>query len=218
MNIVDLATVAGSVAAVVAVILTLVDRRRDRRRRESEAPPPASAAPPPASAAPPVPVAQPQQPILEAAPDAWGQPVPAIDTREAANDFLSILAYVLGLLGAVRLLLSRRRTVRYHALQSIGIDVLTLGYLVAGTVVDVTWSFIRYGSDPMPNNDPVLNAFVGGIFVVELLPRFYCVLQVLRNRPARVPGVWRMAATLAARRRPPPPPPPPGAWGQRPPP
>lgn len=218
MNIVDLATVAGSVAAVVAVILTLVDRRRDRRRRESEAPPPASAAPPPASAAPPVPVAQPQQPILEAAPDAWGQPVPAIDTREAANDFLSILAYVLGLLGAVPLLLSRRRTVRYHALQSIGIDVLTLGYLVAGTVVGVTWSFIRYGSDPMPNNDPVLNAFVGGIFVVELLPRFYCVLQVLRNRPARVPGVWRMAATLAARRRPPPPPPPPGAWGQRPPP
>jgi uncharacterized membrane protein len=211
VNIVDLATVAGSVAAVVAVILTLVDRRRDRRRRESEAPPPASAAPP-------VPVAQPQQPILEAAPDAWGQPVPAIDTREAANDFLSILAYVLGLLGAVPLLLSRRRTVRYHALQSIGIDVLTLGYLVAGTVVGVTWSFIRYGSDPMPNNDPVLNAFVGGIFVVELLPRFYCVLQVLRNRPARVPGVWRMAATLAARRRPPPPPPPPGAWGQRPPP
>jgi uncharacterized membrane protein len=211
VNIVDLATVAGSVAAVVAVILTLVDRRRDRRRRESEAPPPASAAPP-------VPVAQPQQPILEAAPDAWGQPVPAIDTREAANDFLSILAYVLGLLGTVPLLLSRRRTVRYHALQSIGIDVLTLGYLVAGTVVGVTWSFIRYGSDPMPNNDPVLNAFVGGIFVVELLPRFYCVLQVLRNRPARVPGVWRMAATLAARRRPPPPPPPPGAWGQRPPP
>jgi uncharacterized membrane protein len=211
VNIVDLATVAGSVAAVVAVILTLVDRRRDRRRRESEAPPPASAAPP-------VPVAQPQQPILEAAPDAWGQPVPAIDTREAANDFLSILAYVLGLLGAVPLLLSRRRTVRYHALQSIGIDVLTLGYLVAGTVVGVTWSFIRYGSDPMPNNDPVLNAFVGGIFLVELLPRFYCVLQVLRNRPARVPWVWRMAATLAARRRPPPPPPPPGAWGQRPPP
>jgi hypothetical protein len=218
VNIVDLATVAGSVAAVVAVILTLVDRRRDRRRRESEAPPPASAAPLPASAAPPVPVAQPQQPMLEAAPDAWGQPVPAIDTREAANDFLSILAYVLGLLGAVPLLLSRHRTVRYHALQSIGIDVLTLGYLVAGTVVGVTWSFIRYGSDPMPNNDPVLSAFVGGIFVVELLPRFYCVLQVLRNRPARVPWVWRMAATLAARRRPPPPPPPPGAWGQRPPP
>jgi hypothetical protein len=211
VNIVDLATVAGSVAAVVAVILTLVDRRRDRHRRESEAPPPASAASP-------VPVAQPQQPMLEAAPDAWGQPVPAIDTREAANDFLSILAYMLGLLGAVPLLLSQHRTVRYHALQSIGIDVLTLGYLVAGTIVGVTWSFIRYGNDPIPNSDPVLNAFVGGIFVVELLPRFYCVLQVLRNRPARVPWVWRMAATLAARRRPPPPPPSPGTWGQRPPP
>jgi uncharacterized membrane protein len=163
-------------------------------------------------------VAQPQQPMLEAAPDAWGQPVPAIDTREAANDFLSILAYMLGLLGAVPLLLSQHRTVRYHALQSIGIDVLTLGYLVAGTIVGVTWSFIRYGNDPIPNSDPVLNAFVGGIFVVELLPRFYCVLQVLRNRPARVPWVWRMAATLAARRRPPPPPPSPGTWGQRPPP
>jgi hypothetical protein len=214
VNIVDLATVAGSVAAVVAVILTLVDRRQDRRRRESEAPPPEAL--PPASTAPPVPVAQPQQPMLEIAPDAWGQPVPAIDTREAANDFLSILAYVLGLLGALPLLLSRQRTVRYHALQSIGIDVLTLGYLVAGTIVGVTWSFIRYGTDPMPNSDPVLNAFVGGIFIVELLPRFYCVLQILRNRPARIPWVWRMAATLAARRRPPPPPSP-GAWGQRPP-
>lgn len=139
------------------------------------------------------------QPVLEAAPDAWGQPVPALNTGKALSDLLSIMAYLFGLLAALPLLAVRRRIIRYHALQSIGIDILTLGYLVAGTVVGVVWALIRYGNDPIPNSDPVLNVFVVGIFVVELLPRFYCILQIVRDRPARVPWVWRMAATLASR-------------------
>lgn len=191
MNVVDLATIAGGVAAVVAVILTLIDRRRSHRDHE---------APPSASATPTVPEpARRPLPMLEAAPDAWGQPVPSLDTRKALSDLLSIMAYLFGLLAALPLLAIQRRGIRYHALQSIGIDLLTVGYLVAGTVVGVTWSFIRYGANPMPNSDPVLNAFVAGIFVVELLPRFYCILQIVRERPARVLWVWRMAATLAGR-------------------
>jgi hypothetical protein len=190
VNIVDLATVAGGVAAVVATILTLVDRRRARRDRASSSP----AAPPPV----PVSTSAPQ-PMLEAAPYAWGQPVPALDTGKIVADLLAITAYVFGLLAALPLVLVRRRMVRYHALQSIGIDVLTVGYLLAGTVVGVGWGIVRYGADPIPTNDPVLTAFVAGIFVVELLPRFYCVLQILRDRPARVPLVWRLAATISAR-------------------
>jgi len=192
MNIVDVATVAGGVAAVVAVILTLIDRRRSRREREL--PPSVPAAP----TVPPEPAHTPQ-PMLEATPDAWGQPVPALDTGKALSDLLSIVAYLFGLLAALPLLAVRRRVIRYHALQSIGIDILTFGYMVAGTVVGVTWGLIRYGGDPFPSSDPVLTAFVAGIFVVELLPRFYCILQIVRERPARVPWVWRMAATLAGR-------------------
>ncbi|HEY3200261.1 MAG TPA: hypothetical protein VGK55_06945 [Actinomycetes bacterium] len=71
-------------------------------------------------------------------------------------------------------------------------------YLVAVTVVGVTYSLVRYGEEPIPNSDPVLNAAVAGLFLVEMLPRFYCVVQILRVKPARIPMIWRVAATLAA--------------------
>jgi uncharacterized membrane protein len=190
VNVLEVAGFAASVATVATAILTIIDRRRARRDRKQGRPP-----------EPLVPtVAEREQlTMLEAAPSAWGQPVPALDTGKALTDLICIAAYLFGLLAALPLLFVRRRVVRYHALQSLGIDLLTVGYLVAGTVLGVTWAFIRYGADPIPADDPVLTAFVAGIFVVEILPRLFCMVQILRERPARVPFVWRMAATIAGR-------------------
>jgi uncharacterized membrane protein len=215
VDLVGLGTIATGLAAVVAVIISILDRQERRRRRQKLVPP----APPQTSPEPfrrpapgPMPPATPPQtdpqpfpgslpgPMLEPAPTAWGAPVPPVDTRHLAIGIQGVLAYLLGIIGGLVFLFSRHREVRYHALQSIGIDVLTVLYLVAVTVVGVTYSLVRYGEEPIPNSDPVLNAAVAGLFLVEMLPRFYCVVQILRVKPARIPLIWRVAATLAARR------------------
>lgn len=189
MKLVDLATIAGGIAAVAAVGLSILDRQERRERAgRPDAAPPVPQPPPPAPKV-----------MLDAAPTAWGGPAPAVNTGRTVASFQGILAYLFGLLGAVPCLLVRRQDVRYHALQSIGIDVLAILYTIVFTVVGVTWQLAHNGGNPLPSNDPVLNVGVAGFFLVELLPRFYCVLQILRVRPARVPLVWRYAATIAAR-------------------
>jgi hypothetical protein len=182
-------------AGVMAVILAFLDFQRDRRRERRHASP--LNAPDQPDAPPP-----PAGPMLGTAPDAWGQSAPALDPRLVLHVLLSFLAYLFGTLVSLPLLLVPSRTVRYHALQSIGIDVLTFLWLIAGVVVGTFYVLVRFGgesSEPLPGNDPYVNVIVFGFFVVELLPRFYCLIQVVRRRPARVPLVWRLAASIAGR-------------------
>jgi hypothetical protein len=180
----DIASVAGAVAGVAAVVFAYLEYRRDR----DEQPAPGVTAPAP-------------QPMLEPAPNAWGRAAPAVDPRVALHVFLAIVAYVCGTLISLPLLLVPSRTVRYHALQSIGIDVLTILWTILGLVVGVIYVLIRFpgSTEPLPANDPLVTVVVFGIFVIELLPRFYCLIQVIRRAPARVPGVWRLAAAIAQR-------------------
>jgi hypothetical protein len=199
----EIASLASALAAVVAVIVSILDlaerqRRRQTGREQTTTTPERPTAPPrvtvTSTASPPTPTGPPST--------AWGAPPPPVDLGKVAAGVQGIAAYVFGFVGAVAVIAaSRRAEARYHAWQSLGIDALLLGYLLVATIVGVAYSAARYGAEPMPETDPVLNAAVAGIFLVELGPRFYCVLQILRVKPARVPLVWRLSATLAQRGR-----------------
>lgn len=96
MSLVDLATIAGGIAAVAAVTFSVAERGYGywrRRRREARPAPPTPSAPP----------APPPQAggMLGRAPTAWGSPVAPVDTRIARTMFASILTYLFGIVGGL---------------------------------------------------------------------------------------------------------------------
>nr|BFE28118.1 hypothetical protein GCM10010200_003690 [Actinomadura rugatobispora] len=100
------------------------------------------------------------------------------------------------------LVLVRARTglARFHAWQCVAIDVLTVLYTVVGTMVGVGYGLVRYGNEPMPENDIVLNVFTAGFLLLPIVLRGYCLVALAMGRPARIAVLAPVAARLAGRR------------------
>lgn len=112
----------------------------------------------------------------------------------------SALAYLLGFVGGLIWRRNRRRDVRFHATQSILIDVVALIYLPISLVGIVIYVAVRYpgAAAKIPATDVVMWTWVLTSMVVP--PALHVLLAVLAlmGRRPRVPLLWRIAATVTA--------------------
>ena len=125
---------------------------------------------------------------------------PGVDPEALAVAWRGVLVYLFGFVGGLIGLLSRRRAVRFHAVQSLGIDVATLLWILAYAVLGAIYMAIRYPDlQVLPNDDPLLVTAVFGVFGLELLLRLWCIVQVVRGKQARLPVLSRLAVTWSMR-------------------
>ena len=127
---------------------------------------------------------------------------PGVDPEALAVAWRSVLVYLFGFVGGLIGLFSRRRAVRFHAIQSLGIDVVTLLWILAYALLGAIYMAIRYPDlQVLPNDDPLVLITLFGLFGLELLSRLWCIVQVVRGKQARLPVLSRLAVTWSMRGR-----------------
>ncbi|GAA2131574.1 caspase family protein [Actinomadura napierensis] len=109
--------------------------------------------------------------------------------------------YFMPFFSSLFLLLVRDREARYHAWQCALIDAFDAAFMIGGVIVGAVYSGVRYGSDPVPQNDPGLNGFMVAFLLLPLVLRLYCLASLARRRRPRITGLGRVAESFAYRGR-----------------
>ncbi|MEU8310647.1 caspase family protein [Actinomadura sp. NPDC048955] len=181
----DSRTVAGGAAEAVAEI-ERAGPFRERHRAPvlpRPRPEPGRVWTPPA----PPPVPAPRPPVMA--------PTGAIGVEPLRSR--SVLAYFMPFFSSVTLMFGRSRDVRYHAMQCALIDALTVSYFIAMMIPFVIYSGLRYGSAPVPDDDPFLTAFMVIFLVLPCALRGYCLIQLARRGSARIRFLGALAQRVA---------------------
>ncbi|GIH71805.1 hypothetical protein [Sphaerimonospora thailandensis] len=126
---------------------------------------------------------------------------PPLDPEVLSTSWHSCLAYLFGLVGALIFRRDPRPKVRFHAAQSLLLDVVSLGYLTVGLVAWVLYSAVRYpGPDAeIPPNDAVTWVWVLTSLTGPPVAHLVLALLALMGRHPRIPVLWKVAATISAR-------------------
>nr|WP_281258445.1 caspase family protein [Actinomadura mexicana] len=194
----DSRMVAGSAAEAVAEIERVRPFRE--RPRAPAVPPPSSPEPgrgwtPPA---PPVPPATappaPAPPFPPFRPPAISPPGPHEPEPLRSR---SVLAYFMPFFSSLTLMFGRSRNVRYHALHCALIDALTVVYFLTMMIPFAVYLGLRYGSEPAPDDDPFLTAFMVIFLVLPCVLRGYCLVQLARRGAARIKFIGALAERVA---------------------
>ncbi|WP_203891690.1 hypothetical protein [Planobispora longispora] len=180
-----LGAVAGIVQAVVAVT-----ERADRKRRTAA--PDGSAggqAPAPASR------------------DGRAATVSSPSLREPPRDhdafavaWRSALAYLLGLPGGLILRRSAHPQVRFHAAQSILLDIVAVLYLCVTILPAGIYASLRYPRADIPPDDIVMWTWALTAVVAPPLVHVVLAFLVVIGRHPRLPVLWRVASASSDRR------------------
>jgi hypothetical protein len=109
--------------------------------------------------------------------------------------------YFLPFFSSLVLLVVRDREARYHAWQCALIDAFDAVFMIAGVIAGAVYSGVRYGGDPVPQDDPGLNGFVVAFLLLPLVLRLYCLASLARRRRPRIAGLGRAAEGFAYRGR-----------------
>ncbi|MGW5262330.1 hypothetical protein ACWEQG_15245 [Microbispora sp. NPDC004025] len=179
--------VLASIAGIVQTIVVIIERA-ERRRRE-----PASAG----SAGHPTRVTEepaPQRPLATSPADPpWNPEIVGAAWRSA-------LAYLLGFAGGLIFRRNRRPDVRFHAMQSILIDLVAVIYFPISLIAAGIYASIRYPGPNahIPSADVVMWTWAAtSVFGPPALHLLLAVLTLIGRRP-RIPLLWKVAATVTA--------------------
>ncbi|MEV4082117.1 hypothetical protein ACGFJC_28020 [Nonomuraea fuscirosea] len=179
--------VVASIAGIVQTVVVIIERR-ERKRRESQTTAPDGEGGGVGSQ-----VAAPRRDAeafdIEAP---WNPDV-------VSSSWRSALAYLLGFVGGLIFRRDHRRRVRFHAVQSILIDIVAVVYLVISLVLVGVYTSIRYQGAAIPSDDVVMWTWA----LSSLLgpPALHLLLTVLAltGRSPRIPLLWKVAASVTAR-------------------
>jgi uncharacterized membrane protein len=128
------------------------------------------------------------------------QPAP-IDPDKFAIAWRSSIAYLFGAVGALMFWRSPRREVRFHAVQSLWIDILAITYFFVAFVLTLIYTLIRYSQagSTIPADDPILSILIySTTFGPPITHLAFAIISITGRHP-RLPLIWRIAATVNAR-------------------
>lgn len=116
-----------------------------------------------------------------------------------SSSWRSALAYLLGFVGGLIFRRDHRPQVRFHAVQSILIDIVAVVYFVVSLVLVGVYGSIRYQGAEIPSSDVVMWTWA----LASLLgpPALHLLLTILAltGRNPRIPLLWKVAASVTAR-------------------
>ncbi|MBO3747262.1 hypothetical protein J5X84_14380 [Streptosporangiaceae bacterium NEAU-GS5] len=120
------------------------------------------------------------------------------DPGGAGDSWRAAAAYLLGFAGGLIFVRSPRTGVRFHAIQSILIDVAAAVYSIASLVVAGAYASIRYPgkASTIPPDDVVMWTWAVTSVLGPLALHVVLALATLTGRSPRVPFLWRVASTF----------------------
>jgi len=127
---------------------------------------------------------------------------PPFDPQDFRASSRSSLAYLFGFIGALIYWKSPSAKVRFHAAQSLWIDILAVIYAVIAMILTVVYLAVRFpGPAPhqIPAGDPVMWTWVLTVLLGPPIVHITFAILAIRGRDPRVPLVWKIAATVTAR-------------------
>ncbi|MEV5888273.1 hypothetical protein [Nonomuraea fuscirosea] len=179
--------VVASIAGIVQTVVVIIERA-ERKRREPQATAPDGEDGGVSSQA-----AAPRR-------DAGAFDIEAPWNPDVVNSsWRSALAYLLGFVGGLIFRRDHRPRVRFHAVQSILIDIVAVVYLVVSLVLVGVYTSIRYQGAGIPSDDVVM--WTWALASLLGLPALHLLLTVLAltGRSPRIPLLWKVAASVTAR-------------------
>jgi len=127
--------------------------------------------------------------------------LPPFDPDSFAANSRSGLAYFFGFIGAFIYRKSPSEKVRFHAAQSLWIDILAVVYFVVAMILISIYIAIRYPGTghQIPSGDPVMWAWTLTSLVGPPVIHITLAVLAMTGRNPRIPLVWKIAATMSAR-------------------
>lgn len=214
-------TVLGTVAAIIQTIVTLVERAERKRLQRADQPPSRSVKPSPTWRPPlesegsarsdisakvkPIPTTQ--STFRSHCDHYQTETTPEVlPTRDYSNDDYSAnvksgLAYLFGFIGTILFWKNPSERVRFHAIQSLWIDICVVLYFLASLILTVIYVAIFYPnqSPEISSNDPVTLAWALTVLLGPPLIHITLAIFAMSGQNPRMPLIWKIAATVAAR-------------------
>lgn len=132
---------------------------------------------------------------LERLPEWWPKP---ITSERAELTWRAMMAYLFGSIGALFFLLSRRVVVRFHALQSLSLDVTALLLVIGLALLAAAGEGIAGMASPHGRLvQAVYERSAFSVLLGSLGIRLAIVIQILRGKPGRMPLLWIACARAA---------------------
>jgi hypothetical protein len=121
--------------------------------------------------------------------------------RSAANR-RSSLAYLIGFVAALIFRKNPSAKVRFHAIQSLWIDILSISYFILGFVFFVIYIIFRYPDDQqIPDSDAVGWTYLLTSLLSPPIIHIVFAILVITDWNPRIPLVWKIAATVTIRQQ-----------------
>ncbi|GAA2872952.1 hypothetical protein [Nonomuraea rubra] len=113
----------------------------------------------------------------------------------------SALAYLLGFVGGLVFRRDQRPVVRFHAVQSILIDVVAVVSFLVTLVLVGVYASLRYqgAATEIPSDDVVMWTWTLASILGPPALHLLLTILALTGRSPRVPVLWKVAATVTAR-------------------
>jgi uncharacterized membrane protein len=138
--------------------------------------------------------------IATTEPETRNQERPDLDERIQGGSSSYIAAYLLPFFTSLALAFHKKKSVRFHAFQSTLSDAFSIALFIAESILIAIYSSIRYGSNPVPQDDPILNIFVATIILIPLSLRTFCIVQLMRHKHPRLWLIGRISKRFAYRK------------------
>ncbi|MFI6322480.1 hypothetical protein ACIBG8_33430 [Nonomuraea sp. NPDC050556] len=179
--------VIASIAGVVQTVVVIIERA-ERKRREL----PTSTSTPERSSA---------SGRAERGKDVAVDVEPPWDPDVADGSWRSALAYLLGFVGGLIFRRDHRPNVRFHAVQSILIDIVAVAYFLITLILAGIYAAIRYQGirTEIPSDDVVMWTWVLTFLLGPPALHLLLAALVLAGRRPRIPLLCKIAATITAR-------------------
>jgi uncharacterized membrane protein len=127
---------------------------------------------------------------------------PPFDSHDFRASSRSSLAYLFGFIGALIYWKNASAKVRFHAAQSLWIDILAVIYAVIAMILTIIYLAISFpgpGPTQIPPGDPVMWAWILTTLVGPPIIHITFAILAIVGRDPRIPLVWKIAATVTAR-------------------